>query len=107
MRVPARVSVRVCRCVCRRVGRHVRVPARVSVRVCILESWLFSALRLLFPLDLLEHEASLATVMVTEQLDSAFTDPGCAQPRGIKYHPSSDEKQSDAGSVVWSPYSFG
>lgn len=86
-----------------------RVTARVSLHVFILESWLLSAVRLLFPRDLLEHEASLAIVMVlnSSKTDSAFTDPGCAQPRGIKYHPSSNEKQSDAGSVVWSPYSFG
>lgn len=94
-----------------RVCRHVRVrvTARVSLHVFILESWLLSAVRLLFPRDLLEHEASLAIVMVlnSSKTDSAFTDPGCAQPRGIKYHPSSNEKQSDAGSVVWSPYSFG
>ena len=95
-------SVRVCRRVC------VRVTARVSLCVFILESWL-SAVRLLFPRDPLEHEASLAIVMVLDssKTDSAFTDPGCAQPRGIKYHPSSNEKQSDAGSMVWSLYSFG
>lgn len=55
-------------CACLHVWVHARghtglhewcvgASAHVSVCVFILESWLFSAVRLLFPRDLLDHEA--------------------------------------------------